>query len=127
MTLVTLNIPKYNKLYIYKTPFLIVGNISNTMLVIRIQNSTKTKSQNFKVYQISSRHYSSMTFSFSENIQLLWYNADLSIFKVVCQLAIFNPLPNVQMKYIIFFFCYCEIKCWNKSKIKKKISKWKKI
>lgn len=26
-----------------------------------------------------------------------------------------------------FFFCYCEIKCWNKSKIKKKLSKWKKI
>lgn len=44
-----------------------------------------------------------MTFSCSENIQLLSYNADLSIFKVVCQLAIFNPLPNVQMKHIIFF------------------------
>jgi len=58
-----------------------------------------------------------MTFSCSENIQLLSHNADLSIFKVVCQLAIFIPLPNVQMKHIIFFFCYCEAKCWNKYKI----------
>lgn len=79
-----------------------------------------SENKNFKDYQINNRYCSPLTSDWeSSAVALLMH---IFLFLKCCQLVI---LCSWSISF--FFFGYCEIKCWKKSKIKKKIrSKWKK-
>lgn len=81
--------------------------------------------KNFKDYQTNSRYCSPLTSDWkSSAVTLLMH---IFIFLKCFQLVILVYCQICSWSVSFFFFCYCEIKCWKKSKIKKKMrSKWKK-